>query len=476
MAAQHDVIVIGSGAGGGSVAYKLANAGKRVLLIEKGPFLPRNSSTLEVRQVFVDGVFKNHVVWLDSKGKDFVPGEFYNVGGKTKWYGAALFRFRPVEFEADPDYGLLGWPFGYDELKPYYDEATALLAITSFKNEPQLQALLDKITTDDPSWELHPLPLGLSHDIVNHPEEAKHFDGFASPSGLKSDAERNLIDHIRDKPNFTLLAGDPVAELIAAPGDSRTIIGVKLADGSTHEADTVVLAAGAMSSPRILEDHLHANGLTLPCGDLVGANFKMHINSAVLGFSPFTDHDVLRKTAVLYNEKYPHSSMQCLGWIDGEVLATQAPPEMPGFMDKLLGKRAIGFWATTEDSSTPENRIISGGPGGKPIMDYSLDRIPHAVKEHHALIDDWLERLLGAGLVGFNKYMGMGGTAHAVGSLVTGDDPKASVVDPHGKVHGMENLYVGDGSPLPRVSRVNPSLTIFAWGLRLGEHLAGRAA
>ncbi len=369
---------------------------------------------------------------------------------------------------------LLGWPFGYEELKPYYDEATELLRITTFQNEPQLQALLDKITTAEPGWKLHPLPLGLSHDIVNHPEEAKHFDGFASPSGLKSDSERNLIDHIRDKPNFTLLAGTPVAELIAAPGDPRTIIGVKCDDGSTYEADTIVLAAGAMTSPRILEDHLDASGLALPCGDLVGANFKMHINSAVLGFSPFTDHDVLRKTAVLYNDKFPHSSMQCLGWIDGEVLATQAPPEMPNFMDKLLGKRAIGFWATTEDASSPQNRIISGGPGGKPIMDYSLARIPQAVKEHKALIDDWLKRLLGAGLVGFDKYMGMGGTAHALGSMVTGDDPKASVVDPHGKVHGMENLYVGDGSPLPRASRVNPSLTIYAWGLRLGEHLAGK--
>ncbi len=476
MTSQHDVIIIGSGAGGASAAYKLANAGKRVLLIEKGPFLPRNASTLEVRQVFVDGVFKNHVVWLDSKGRDFVPGEFYNVGGKTKWYGAALFRFRPVEFEAEPDYGLLGWPFGYDELKPYYDEATDLLAITSFENEPQLQELLDKITTADPGWKLHPLPLGLSKDIVNHPEEAKHFDGFASPAGLKSDSERNLIDHIRDKPNFTLIAGDPVSELVAAPGDPRTIIGVKCADGSTYEADTVVLAAGAMSSPRILQDHLHASGIALPCGELVGANFKMHINSAVLGFSPFTDHDVLRKTAVLYNDKFPHSSMQCLGWIDAEILATQAPPEMPGFLDKLLGKRAIGFWATTEDSSSPENRIISGGPGGKPIMDYSLDRIKAATKEHHALIDNWIENLLRAGLVGFDKYMGMGGTAHALGSMVTGDDPKSSVVDPHGKVHGMENLYVGDGSPLPRASRVNPSLTIYAWGLRLGDHLAGKAA
>jgi choline dehydrogenase-like flavoprotein len=476
MAAQYDVIVIGSGAGGASVAYKLANAGKRVLLIEKGPFLPRNASTLDVKQVFVDGVFKNHVVWLDGEGREFVPGEFYNVGGKTKWYGAALFRFRPVEFEAEADYGLLGWPFGYETLKPYYDEATELLEITTFKNEPELQALLDKITTADPGWKLEPLPLGLSHEILSNPEEAKHFDGFASPSGYKSDSERNLIDHIRDKPNFTLLAGDPVAELIAAPGDPRTIMGVKCADGSTYEADAIVLAAGAMTSPRILQDHLHASGLTLPCGDLVGANFKMHINSAVLGFSPFKDHDVLRKTAVLYNDKFPHSSMQCLGWIDGEILATQAPPEMPGFLDKILGKRAIGFWATTEDASSPQNRIISGGARGKPIMDYSLDRIEKAKKEHEALIDAWIERLLGAGLIGFDKYMGMAGTAHALGSLVTGGDPKTSVVDPNGKVHGMERLYVGDGSPLPRASRVNPSLTIYAWGLRLGDYLASLAS
>lgn len=473
MAAQYDVIIVGSGAGGGGAAYKLANANKQVLLLEKGPFLPRDASTLDVRQVFVDGVFKNHVVWLDGKGSEFVPGEFYNVGGKTKWYGAALFRFRPPEFEAEPDFGLVGWPFGYEELKPYYDEATELLRITTFKNEPELQALLDSIVAADPDWQLESLPLGLSTEILSNPNEAKHFDGFASPSGYKSDSERNLIDHIRDKSNFTLIAGNPVSELVAAAADPRTIIGVKCADGSTYEAGIVVLAAGAMTSPRILQDHLRASGLALPCGDLVGANFKMHINSAVLGFSPFKDHDILRKTAVLYNDRFPHSSMQCLGWIDGEILATQAPMELPGFLDRILGKRAIGFWATTEDSSSTQNRIISGGPDAKPIMDYSLDRITKAKKEHEALIDAWLNRLLHAGLVGFEKYMGMAGTAHALGSMVTGDDPKTSVVDPHGKVHGMERLYVGDGSTLPRASRVNPSLTIYAWGLRLGDHLAG---
>ena len=145
---------------------------------------------------------------------------------------------------------------------------------------------------------------------------------------------------------------------------------------------------------------------------------------------------------------------------------------MPGFLDKFLGKRAIGFWATTEDSSSPHNRIISGGPGGRPIMDYSLDRIEKSKKEHEALINAWIDRLLHAGLVGSEKYIGIAGTAHALGSMVTGDDPKSSVVDLHGKVHGMKRLYVGDGSPLPRASRVNPSLTIYAWGLRLGDHLA----
>ena len=120
-------------------------------------------------------------------------------------------------FQAEPDFGLLGWPFGYDELKPYYDEATELLEITSFQNEPQLQALLDKIATADPNWKPHPLPLGLSHKILSNPEEAKHFDGFASPSGYKSDSERNLIDHIADKPNFTMLVGDPVAERRVRP-------------------------------------------------------------------------------------------------------------------------------------------------------------------------------------------------------------------------------------------------------------------
>ena len=472
--AKHDVIIVGSGAGGAAAAYRLAMAGRRVLVVEKGPFLPRDASTLDIRKVFLDGAFKNHDVWSDGHGHEFTPSEFYNVGGKTKWYGAALFRFRPEEFKAEPDFGLLGWPFGYEELEPFYDEASDLLEITAFANEPELQSIVSRITAADTNWRAEPLPLGLSKAILSNPEEAKHFDGFASPSGYKSDAERNLIDRVRDLPNFTLLAGDSVTALIAALDDPSRIVGVECVSGARHEADTIVLAAGAMTSPRILQDYLRVSGLRLPCDRLIGGNFKMHINSAVMGFSPFVDHDVLRKTAVFFNERYPHSSMQCLGWMDGDMLAALEPSHLPRFLNRFLGRRAIGFWATTEDGSSPENRVVSGGPGGRPTLDYSLDRIGQSRREHETMIEDWRLRLLEAGLVGFEKYTGIATTSHALGSMVMGADPGASVVDAYGKVHGLEGLYVGDGSPLPRSSRVNPSLTIYAWGLRLGHRLAAR--
>jgi choline dehydrogenase-like flavoprotein len=201
----------------------------------------------------------------------------------------------------------------------------------------------------------------------------------------------------------------------------------------------------------------------------------MHINSAVLGFSAFKDTDVLRKTAILFNDAFPHSTVQCLGWIDGDILATQLPAAVPKFVTNTIGGRAIGFFVTTEDGSDRDNRIISGGQGGLPIMNYDLRRLRPADKEHRRLVRAFIARLVREGLVGVDRYVGMAGTAHALGSLVMGNDPHTSVVDAHGRVHGMQGLWVGDGSVLPRSSRVNPALSIYALGLRLGAHLAERA-
>jgi choline dehydrogenase-like flavoprotein len=106
------------------------------------------------------------------------------------------------------------------------------------------------------------------------------------------------------------------------------------------------------------------------------------------------------------------------------------------------------------------------------MMNYDLRRLQSADKEHRRLIRAFIVRLLAAGMVSADRYVGLAGTAHALGSMVTGRDPASSVVDAAGKVHGMQGLYVGDGSVLPRSSRVNPALTIYAWGLRLGALLA----
>jgi choline dehydrogenase-like flavoprotein len=475
---RYDVIIVGSGAGGAATAHALARAGRRVLLLEKGRHLPRDRSTLDTRQVFKEGRFKNREPWLDGRGGQLVPDEHYNVGGKTKWYGAALLRFSAHEFEADADHQCLAWPFGLATLAPYYDEAERLLHVNHFANEPELQALIDKIVRNGSGWRAEALPLGLKPEILDDEEEAKHFDGYASVAGYKADAERNLIEAVADRSNFTLLTKKKVIGLLHEPGTPEVILGVVCRDGSHYRADRVVLAAGAMTSPRILQDHLAATGLaaTLPSADLVGANFKLHLNSALVAFSPFTHHGVLRKTAIFFNDRHPHTTVQCLGWLDGEILATQLPGAVPQFVSNAIGARAFGFFVTTEDGSHPNNRITSGGDDGIPTADYSLDRLAPAKTEHDAAIADFTRRLLRAGLAGVDRYLGLAGSAHALGSMVTGTDPRASVVDPHGKVHGMEGLYVGDGSVLARSSRVNPALTIYAWGLRLGERLAGEAA
>ncbi|MDO9168180.1 MAG: GMC family oxidoreductase [Methylobacter sp.] len=469
---HYDAIIIGSGAGGSACAYNLVQAGKRVLLLEKGGHLPTDGSTLDVQQVFVKERFKNKEPWRNANDKTLTPGEYYNVGGKTKWYGAVLLRFAPHEFVADPDFQCLGWPISYADLEPFYTQAEQLLQINHFDHEPQLGRFIKRITQADKSWRVKSLPLGLKKDILDHTDEAKHFDGFASPGAYKADAEQNLLSYLADNPLFQLLPYKEVSALLSDKKHPAKITGVSNTDGENYYADTVILAAGAMSSPRILQKYLQQNGLdkTLPSAPLVGAHFKLHLNSALLGFSLFPQRDVLRKTAIFFNEAFPHSSVQCLGWMDGEMLSTQLPKWLPAFVTNALGARAYGFFVTTEDGSSPDNRII--GQGDLPKLDYKLKRIPASVAEHRSIIRGFKTRLLQAGFLSVSQQMGLDATAHALGSMVTGNDPASSVVDAYGKVHGFDNLYVADGSVLPRSSRVNPGLTIYAWGLRLGRYLA----
>jgi len=378
---EFDAIVIGSGAGGAATAFSLVKGGKRVLVLEKGGRLPRDSSTLDVRQVLGEDRFNNTQSWIDSRGRPFIPGEYYNLGGKTKWYGAALLRFSPHEFEADAAHQCLPWPIRYEDLAPYYAQAERLLGVRTFDCEPELQRLMERISATQSGWRHEPLPLGLRPEILSDAREAKHFDGFASVGGYKADAERDLLAAVEAALGSNVRTHCEVMGLSHGAGDPTTLTGVDCSDGNHYSAPLIVLAAGAMTSPRLLQNYLEHTGLaaTLPAAALVGAHFKMHVNSALLTFSLLKWHDTLRKTAIFFNDDFPHSSVQPLGWLDGEILATQLPAAMPGFLSRALGARAYGFFVTTEDGSDEHNRIVDGaGPRGESHMDYDLSRLAPA--------------------------------------------------------------------------------------------------
>jgi len=213
----------------------------------------------------------------------------------------------------------------------------------------------------------------------------------------------------------------------------------------------------------------------LPSYAQVGRNCKLHLLTALLAFSPSRKTDTLRKTALLLSEAFPHSSIQPLGF-DSETIATLMPPFMPMRFAHLNARLAYGFFLQTEDGSDEANRVIAEQNGNRtsdkyPRLDYDARRLPRSTTEHRRLIRAFQWSLLRAGLFSAHKRIPHTGTAHVCGTLVTGDRPESSVVDKDGRVHGMENLYVVDGSILPRSSRVNPSLTIYAWALRVAQLL-----
>jgi choline dehydrogenase-like flavoprotein len=472
----YDVIIIGSGAGGAAATYQLARSGRNILVLEKGDRLPRDGSTLDVGIVIREGRFANRDPWLDRRGRSFTPDEHYNLGGKTKWYGAALLRFAPNEFTSDAQHQCRGWPFGYDELAPYYDQAETLLRVRRFEPEPDTARIVARIKQASPGWRSAPMPLGLSSHILDDIREVTRFDGFASALGFKSDAECCLIDRIRERPNVTIKPGAAVQTLVGDNIAPTRITGVVMQDGTFHHARSVLIGAGALSSPRLVEHYLGTTGLAkkLPAAAMVGRNYKSHILTAVVAWSRMPTNDLLRKTVYLTHDRFMHSTVQPLGaaLTQGEIIATELPRFVPRWFADYVGGRACGFFLQTEDGSHPDNRVIAAANGdGRPRLDYDRNRIAPGRDEHRRFVRAFARDLLRAGMIPIIKPVPLGGTAHACGTLIAGDDPANSVVNADGCVHGMENLYVVDGSALPRSSRVNPALTIYAWALRVADKL-----
>jgi choline dehydrogenase-like flavoprotein len=472
----YDAIIIGSGAGGSAAAYQLTQTGKRVLLLEQGQALPRDGSTLNVDKVVRQKLFIDDSPWQDRQGNMIAPQERSNLGGKTKWYGAALARFSEKEFGADLAHQCLAWPISYADLAPFYEAAECILDVRTFAIEPDFQKIVTGLQKQDKQWHSQPLPMGLSQDILNYREEATHFDAFASVLGLKADGE-SFLNRVKDDSNLKILTGKKVTNLVADIENPHKVTGVVCDDGSLFQGSVVLLAAGALHSPRLLQRYIEDAGLTekLACYSQIGRNYKFHLLTAMLMMTARPQTDVLRKTTMLLHDAMPHSSVQPLGWMDGALLAPELPSFVPKWAAKMIGKRVYGFFLQTEDGSHPDNRVLAAVNGhALPMLDYAAERLPAALAEHCKLVSLLKRQLLSMGYLGLTKKIPLDGSAHACGTLVAGSSPENSAVDANGKVHGLKNVYVVDGSALPRSSRVNPALTIYAWSLRVASMLTER--
>jgi choline dehydrogenase-like flavoprotein len=516
---HYDVIIIGSGAGGGTLAYHLAPSGKRILLLERGSYVPREPDNWSTRAVNVDGRYNTREVWHDRDGAPLHPHTSYWVGGNTKFYGAALFRLRREDFgELRHDGGISpAWPISYDELEPYYTAAERLYQVHGERgadptepeasgpypwpavgHEPRMQQLHE-------DWEalghrpFH-VPLGIMLDEAA-PRKSRCIrcatcDGFPCLVQAKSDAQVCCVDPALEHPNVTLLTDAYVARL-ETDGSGRVVTQVHVERNGAREvysADLVVAACGAINSAALLlrsASDRHPNGLA-NSADLVGRHYMGHVNSVLMAVSRCPNPTVFQKTLAL-NDFYfgseewpfPMGHISFVGKLDGVTLSAGAPAIAPGFTLDLMAKHSLDFWLTSEDLPDPNNRVTLDRSGNI-VLSYRTNN-----EEGHRRLIERLKRLMKqqrtcpthghdchVGLFGRNLYVGqripLAGVAHQNGTLRFGHDPATSVLDVHCRAHHLDNLYVVDASFFPSSGAVNPALTIMANALRVGDHLLER--
>jgi choline dehydrogenase-like flavoprotein len=508
---HYDVIIIGTGAGGGTLAYRLAPSGKRILILERGDYVPRERANWDSRAVNVEARYHTREVWRDKEGRPLHPHTNYYVGGNTKFYGAALFRLRERDFGELSHYGGVspGWPISYAELEPYYTEAerlyrvhgergvdptepfaTAPYPFPAISHEPRIQQLHDDLARCG----LKPfhVPLGVRLDEADRGRSAcircNTCDGFPCLVQAKSDAHVTCIEPALTWPNVTLLTGAKALRLeTSASGREVTEVVVEY-QGEAHafSADLVVSSCGAINSAALLlrsANDRHPRGLANG-SDVVGRHYMGHINSVLLAISRTPNPTVFQKTLAL-NDFYfgepdfpfPMGHISFVGKLDAVALSAGAPPFVPGMTLDVMARHSLDFWLTSEDLPSPDNRVTLDRSGAI-VLAYT----PNNEEGHRRLtarLQDLLQHLdMRPHLIPRNLFVGdripLAGVAHQNGTIRFGRDPRTSALDANCKAHELDNLYVVDGSFFPSSGAVNPALTIMANALRVGDHLLDR--
>jgi len=515
MADEYDVIIVGSGAGGGTLAHRLAPSGKRVLILERGDWLPREIENWDAAAVFVHNRYVSHDTWHDQNGTAFQPQIHYFVGGATKFYGAALYRLRERDFGELVHHGGISpaWPVGYDVFEPYYTQAEQLYQVhgdhgqdpteppagTAYpfppvSHEPRIQALKDDLARAG----LHPFdaPCGI---MLNEADPAfstcircATCDGFPCLVHAKSDADVIAVRPAVQHPNVTLVRNATVRRL-QSDASGRTVTSVIAdVDGTEQRfsASVVVVSAGAANSAKLLlasASDTHPDGLANGSGQ-VGRNYMFHNSRAFLAVSEEKNDTKFQKTLGLNDYyfgddefQYPMGNVQMVGKSSAPMYRGERPIETklaPTFTLEEVAKHAVDFWLSVEDLPTADNRVTLDADGDI-VLSYTpnnrepLEQLYHRVKGHLGHLGLHPHHLIPRDVYMKNDIP-VAGCAHQAGTARFGRDPATSVLDTNCKAHELDNLYVVDTSFFPSIGAVNPALTAMANAMRVGEHLIER--
>lgn len=507
----YDIIIIGTGSGGSTIAYKLASTGKRILILERGGFIPKEKQNWDPHEVVTVGRYRTDEHWYDQDDKPFKPFIHYNVGGNSKMYGAALFRFRESDFKEVNHMGGVSpaWPFGYETLENYYTQAERLYSVHGKRGadpteppadseyplpplqyEPLIQDL--EITLKQLGLKPFPLPMGVKlpqdYTEVDSPVVLENFDGFPDLTESKADGQVTCLRPALKHKNVTLMTHAYVEKLLTNSSGERVIAALAIVNGEKIQfsGDTFIVACGAVNSAALFlrsANEMHPDGLA-NSSDQVGRNLMLHHNGCLVAFTKKKNDCVFQKSLGLADfyhgaddSKFPLGEIQLMGRNDPDTILWMGETLYPGKSYEELKSMSIDFWLTAEDLPEPGNRVT--------LRDDGSIRVNY-VRNNYGAYQKLKEKLKGI----FKKLgeidpdyedvkwggydLDISGMSHQNGTLRFGVDPKTSVLDLNCKAHDLENVYVVDASFFPSCGAFNPALTIAANALRVGDHLINK--
>lgn len=492
----YDVVVIGSGVGGGSVALQLAGCNAKVLILERGPALTREAQNWDPVEVFCERRYHTKETWF-ADGRAFNPGMFYFVGGSTKFYGAAMFRFREKDFEAlqHPEGVSPAWPITYQELEPWYSKAEQLFGVRGQAGQdpsepPRSSAyahgpipheqVIDAIAANLRAQGLRPFPMPCAVDFGPQGtcQRCSNCDAFPCKINAKGDAEMKLIEPARRSSNIELRT-NALVEKLETDDTGRTVVAAVVNINGVRQritASTFVLSAGAINSAALLLRSANARnprGLA-NSSDVVGRHYMTHNTSALMAVHPFKINNTQFPKTLAVHDYYfgegegdtPLGSLQLLGKIK-EPMLRGSLGAVPKFIRSALATHSVDWYAQSEDLPHPDSRITLRPDGAINLHWHRTN-----MQTHHRWVAKCKSILRGTGYpIVLSAPFGTDVVSHQCGTIRFGNDPAASALDPLCKAWDHDNLFVMDSSFFPSSAAVNPALTVAAQGLRVGNHI-----